>query len=174
MRKLLRRRPRTLAYLGLVLALSLLGFGLLNETPTAQSASSSCGGQELAGLWLNTAKPDGSDVLSANLQIPCTGAAAAVGLGAPALTPKIALQLTVRCMHLLSCDWQPVPASWSRPENRGDTPVLAAHYDQNHFDRDVTIEPTGDGKLKLVLTSRLKGLAVAPIKSVYTLERGKA
>jgi hypothetical protein len=161
-------------YLSLVLGFGLFAFGFLNESASTSSASPNCGGQELAGQWLNTAKPEGSDVLSAHIQIPCTSAAAAAGLAGPTLTPKIELQLTVRCMHVLACDWPGVPAIWQKPEKRGDTALLSAHYDQTRFERLVTIEPTDDGKLRLTLTSRFKGLAVAPVKSVYTLERQKA
>jgi hypothetical protein len=155
------------------MAMGLFGFGLMNEAPAISQASTNCAGQEIAGRWMNTAKPDGSDILSANIQIPCTASVAAAGLAGPALTPKIALQLSVRCMHVLICDWQPVPASWTRPEKQGDPRLLAARYEQDRFDRDVTIEPTDDGKLKLTLTSRLKGLAVAPVRSIYLLERSK-
>ena len=173
MRILLERRRRTMFYVSLLLALGLFGFGLLNDAPSAISANSTCGGQELAGQWLNKAKPDGSDVLSAKIQIPCTSSAAAAVPASAGLTPKIELQLTVRCMHLLSCDWQAVPASWTSPAKRGDTPTLSARYDQDRFDRTVTIEPIDNGKLRLTLTSRFKGIAVAPVKSVYTLERQK-
>jgi len=168
------RRRRVIFYLSLVLAFGLFGFGFLNDSGSTSSASPNCGGQELAGRWLNMAKPDGSDVLSAYIQIPCTSPVAAAGLAKPALTPKIELQLTVRCMHVLSCDWQSVPATWVTPENHVEGVVLSAHYDQERFDRVITVEPIDSGKLKLTLTSRLKGFAAAPVKSVYTLERQRA
>lgn len=174
MRKVLRRRRRTIFTVSLVLAFALFGFGFLNETTSTSSASPNCGGQELAGRWLNKAKPEGSDVLAALIQIPCSNPAAAAGLAGPSLTPKIELQLTVRCMHVLSCDWQSVPANWIKPEKPGDAAHLAAHYEQERFDRSISVEPTDDGKLKLTLTSRLKGLGVPPVQSIYMLERSRA
>ncbi len=174
MRKLLQVNKRRLFYLSLVFAAVITGFGLVNETSTSSSASPNCGGQELAGHWLNMAKPDGSDVMAADIQIPCSGAAAAAGRAPAALTPKIALNLTVRCMHVLSCDWPTVAASWKSSEQHGGSPLLSARYDQDRFERIVTIESVDDGKLRLTLESRFKGLAAAPIKSIYTLERKKA
>jgi hypothetical protein len=173
MRKLMVRRRRAIFYVCVLLALGIFGAGLISETATTSSASPTCAGQELAGRWLNLAKPDGSDVISARLDIPCTGPAAALGLAGKGLQPKIQLQLSVRCMHVLTCDWQQVDAAWTASTDRSANHVLAAHYDQDRFDRSVELEPTGDGKLKLTLTSRLKGLAVAPVKSIYTLEREK-
>ena len=168
---ILKRRSRTFVFL-LVAALSIgfLTVGLLFEAPRAASAVADCGGQELAGRWVNHAKQDGSDVLAAVISIPCTSPAAAAGRD-PAHPIKIGVELKVRCLHFLTCDWEPVAAQWGAPDRRGGNPVISAEFEQERFDRSVSIEPIGGGRLRLTLTSHFKGLGLAPVKTVYTLER---
>ena len=153
------------------LALGFLGLGGFAGAPRQVAAATDCAGQELAGRWVNRARPEGSDLLAAQIRIPCTGPAAAAGLAGPTLTPPIAVQLSINCLHLMTCDWQPVPAVWSAPTTRNGNPVLSAHIDQERFDRSIAIEPIEGGRLRLTMTSRFKGLVVAPTQAIYTLER---
>lgn len=168
---LLQRRSRTFAFLVIAaLAAGFLVVGLFAEAPRAASAIANCGGQELAGRWVNHAKQDGSDLLAAVIAVPCTSSAAAAGRD-PARPVTIGIELQVRCLHFLTCDWRPVEAAWGPPNRRGGNPVISAQFDQERFERAFAIEPIGGGKLRLTLTSHFKGLGLPPVQTVYTLER---
>ena len=174
MRSMLKSRRRSLFWACLVFGIGLFGLGLFGGTPATSSANANCIGQELAGRWYNKAKPDGSDILSAEIQIPCSGPLTKAASQTNGPGSGLGLQLVARCMHVLSCDWQRVPVTWVPPTRPGENAKMTARYDQSRFDRLITIEPTNDGKLILSMTSRLKGLGVTPVHSTYVLERNKA
>ena len=166
------KQSRMLSFATLfALTMAFFGVGLFAGAPRTDAAAPDCGGQELAGHWVNPARHEGTDLGSVDLRIPCSGALAAAGRAPAPLIPKIELQVSMRCLHIFSCDWKAVPAIWSAPERRNGNPVLAAHVEQDRFDRTVTLEPVEGGKLRVTITSRLKGLAVAPVKTSYTLQR---
>lgn len=163
-----RRRRPTMVSIAFFGAIGIVALGSLDEVPTASYANANCGGHSLAGRWVNTAAIDSADVVSATIVMPCAPSNAPLtGINAP----KIELGLTVRCLHVLSCEWQPVAASASG--QAGELPRLKAQYDQQSFDRTVTIEPTDAAHLRLTLTSRFKGLGVGSVETTYTLERAK-
>lgn len=162
-----RRRPALLS----VLMLAILGAGtllFLNETPTASYANASCAGRPFGGRWVNTGRIDGSDVMAATIALPCTATATHA---ASTDAAKIEISLTVRCLRILACDWQSVAAV---PADSLNPTRLKAHYDQQNFDRTVSVEPVDATHLRLTLTSRFKGIGIGSVETVYTLERAQS
>lgn len=161
-----RRRPVVLSLVVMV-AVGLLGLTFLGDGPSPSYANANCGGQSLAGRWINTGPMTGPDVIAATIAMPCapTSGSAATPTG------KIDLSLTVRCLHILSCDWQAVPAMQSDEATAATR--LTARYDQQNFDRTVTIEPIDANHVRLKMSSRFKGLGLGSVDATYTLERAR-
>ncbi len=160
-----------LAIAGLAAIFSIVGIWAASPGPMA--AAVDCGGQQLSGRWINRAKQEGSDLLAVQISIPCTDPAATVQPGAnPA--GRTELRISTRCLHVLSCDWDAIAAAWSAPIRRNGNPVLAAEFQQDRFERTVSIEPIEGGRIRLTLVSRFKGTVISPITTVYLLDRSRA
>lgn len=161
-----RRRPVLLSLVAMV-AVGIIGLAFFGDGPSPSYANVNCGGQNLGGRWVNTGPMTGPDVIAATIVMPCSQAGGTTASAAG----KIDLSLTVRCLHILSCDWQPVPVTQS---SAATGPMrLTARYDQQNFDRDVTIEPIDANHVRLKMSSRFKGLGLGSVESSYTLERTK-
>ncbi len=163
----IRRRRPVLLSLIVTAAIGILGLAFIGEGPSPSYANANCGGQSLAGRWINTGPMTGPDVIAATIAMPCAPAGGATVSSAA----RIDLSLTVRCLHILSCDWQSVPATQSGAGTAGAR--LIARYDQQNFDRDVTIEPIDANHVRLKMSSRFKGLDLGSVDATYTLERAR-
>lgn len=162
-----RRRRPLLMSLVVMVAFGILGIAFLGDGPSPSYANANCGGPSLAGRWINTGPMMGPDVIVATIDVPCAPA----GGSNIASAGKLDLSLTVRCLHILSCDWQAVPATQSSAGTSGAR--LSARYNQQNFDRDVTIEQIDANHVRLKMSSRFKGLGLGSVDASYTLERAR-
>lgn len=134
----------------------------------AQSATKAdaCDIDGLAGRWVNVARPKGSDVAAARIRMTCDPSPA--NKIAP---PAVEIGLEVRCLNFV-CDWGTAAGSWRKP-SVDDTAVLAAHFDQERFERSVAIERPSADHLRVTVTTRFKGLPLSPLSSTYELTRAQ-
>lgn len=167
-----RRRPVLLSLVCLAV-LGLASLAVFSDGPSPSYANANCGSQNLGGHWVNTGTIAGPAVTAATISMPCAAAVTPAPAVADVKTApaRIDVSLTVRCLYVLSCDWTSVQATQSDAASRGSR--LTARYDQQNFDREVSIEPIDANHLRLKMTSRFKGLGLGSVEATYTLERAK-
>jgi hypothetical protein len=136
------------------------------SAPQAATKADACDIDGLAGRWVNVARPKGSDVAAARIHMTCDPSSAN-----KIVPPAVEIGLEVRCLNFV-CDWGTASASWRKP-SADDTAVLAAHFDQERFERSVAIERPSADHLRVTVTTRFKGLPLSPLSSTYELTRAQ-